>query len=97
MQLSLDSYLIPAPGIVQQTVKDEAVLILPERGEIKVLNEVGASIWALLDGRHTIGDVANMVYNTYDTDQGRAQTDVLQFISDLVRRNMLVVTLKAEG
>jgi hypothetical protein len=35
-------------------LEHEAVVVLPDKGEVKVLNEVGAQIWALADGTRSV-------------------------------------------
>ncbi len=52
--ISLDSYPVPTAAVVGRLVENEAVLVLPEKAQVKVLNQVGARIWALADGRRTL-------------------------------------------
>ena len=45
--ISPDGYILPTPAVIDRIIEDEAVLVLSEQGQVKVLNEVGARIWAL--------------------------------------------------
>ena len=45
------------PEAVSKIIGQEAVIILPAAGEIKVLNEVGARLWELVDGQRTIAEL----------------------------------------
>lgn len=89
MALSLESCPLHAQDIVWQQVDDEAVLMLPERAEVKVLNEVGARIWALIDGHRTVGAIAALIRAEYEVTPDAAQQDTLAFIHDLLQRQML--------
>lgn len=87
--LTLDSRLTAAPDIVGQMVQDEAVLIMPGHGNIKVLNEVGAFIWHRLDGHHTLAEIAAAVSSAYTVSHEQATADVLAFVNELVQREMV--------
>ncbi len=87
--LTPDSRLTAAPDIVGQLVQDEAVLIMPGHGNIKVLNEVGAFIWQRLDGSHTLAEIAAAVCSEYPVSHEQATADVLAFVNELVQRDMV--------
>jgi hypothetical protein len=87
--MSLDSVPVREHGIVGQVVDNEAVLVLPEKGEIKVLNEVGARIWELLDGMRSIREIAAALHAEYDVALAQAEGDTLDFITELASRQMV--------
>jgi hypothetical protein len=91
MQPSLDSRPTPAPGVVGQFVGDEVVLVLYEQGEAKVLNEVGTYIWRLVDGNHSVRDIAAAVCAVYEVDTTQAETDTLAFVEELLKRHILLL------
>jgi hypothetical protein len=85
-------YVLPQSGIVGQVLKDEAVLLLPAQGEVKVLNEVGARIWSLTDGTCTIKEIAAVLTAEYAVEQVQAEADTVAFVADLLRRNIVVLS-----
>lgn len=87
--LSLDTIPTPTAGVVGRVVDNEAVLVLPNKGEVKVLNEVGAFIWSQVDGERSIGVIARMVCKEYEADIKVAESDTLVFINDLVERGVV--------
>ncbi len=89
MSLSLESYPMQVPGIIGQAVQDETVLLLPERGEVKVLNEVGGYIWELADGSRTIRDIAAAIHAAFEVDTAQAEADTLTFVATMVNARML--------
>jgi hypothetical protein len=81
--LTLDVYPAPAPGVLGRVVDAEAVLVLPERGEVKVLNEVGARIWELADGTRPVREIAKIICEEFAVDVDIAEADTLEFLEDL--------------
>lgn len=90
--VSLDSYPIPEEGVIGRDLEKEAVLVMPGKGEVKVLNEVGARIWALIDGERSARDIAATLGSEYDVDLDTAQADTLVFLSDLLQRDMITLS-----
>jgi glycerol-3-phosphate O-acyltransferase len=94
IMISPDIYVIPASSAIGRTIDDEAVLVLPEQGQVKVLNEVGARIWALADGTRTVRDIVDTICTEYEVEPAQAEADTLDFVARLVERGM--VSLSAE-
>lgn len=92
MLLTLDVYPAPAPGVVGRLVDAEAVLVLPARGEVKVLNQVGARIWELSDGNRTVREIARVICEEYAVDADAAEVDTLTFLKDLVDRGAIATS-----
>jgi hypothetical protein len=88
---TLDRFVHPATGVVGQVLEREAVVILPLKGQVKVLNEVGALIWSLIDGTRSIHDIAVAITTRYDVDPDVAEADTLDFVTDLVSRGMVTL------
>jgi hypothetical protein len=87
--LSLDASPCPTAGVIGQVVHNEAVLVLPERGEIKVLNEVGARIWSLTDGNRTVREIATIIGHEYDVALAQVEADTLAFLQELSERQLI--------
>ena len=87
--ISLDSIPIPNPNVVGRVVADEAVLVLPEKGTVKVLNEVGARIWSLVNGIRRTSEIAEVVFYEFDVDLPTAQQDTLDFLDELASRDVI--------
>ncbi len=100
---ALDMYPIPASDVIGSIVKgrgaqpSEAVLVLPGKGQVKVLNEVGARIWSLADGTRTARDIAAQITQEYQVDQATAEADTLEFLSDLLEREIVTLAEEPKG
>jgi hypothetical protein len=93
--ITLDNIPVPTDEVVGRTVHSqaedrlEAVLVLPSRGKINVLNELGARIWTLADGKHTVKEIAAAICLAYEIDQSTAEQDTLQFLELLLERGVI--------
>jgi hypothetical protein len=69
---------------------DDAVFIIhPENSEMHQLREVGARIWELTDGEHTVAEIAAVICAEYDVQQGVAESDALEFLSELLEKDLI--------
>lgn len=89
--MQLTDVLAHTPGVVSRLIDQEAVLVYPQQGRVRVLNAVGARLWALADGRRSIADLVDTIVAEYDVAEERARADVLAFCADLVRRGVLTL------
>lgn len=89
--LTLETVCRPHPGVVYQIVDGEAVVVLPQAGQIKVLNEVGTRIWSLLNGSLTIGEIAGRICLEYYVELTRVEMDILEFLTDLEHKEIIQV------
>jgi len=93
--ISLDKIPIPKTGVVgrvlenQDPAKTEAVIVLPDKGQVKVLNEVGTRIWSLIDGKRTISDIIATIVKEYEVDINVAENDVILFLTDLKNKGVI--------
>jgi N-formylglutamate amidohydrolase len=72
-------------------VADEGYLVVvPARATVEVLNPVGGTIYAMLDGQHTRDDIVRSVVEEFDVDESQARRDLDAFLEELAARKMLV-------
>jgi t-SNARE complex subunit (syntaxin) len=87
--ITLNQIPKPVSGVTGQVVDGEAVLVLPDKGEVKVLNEVGARIWELADGTRTIAEIAELLTQEFEVDIQKAQDDALIFLQQLEQKGVI--------
>lgn len=85
----LDFYPVSKQEVVSRIVDNEAVLVLPSQGTLKVLNAVGAQIWSWIDGLRSVREIAEMLCAEYIIDQGEAELDTLEFLRNLESKGAL--------
>lgn len=75
--------------IAWRIIDEEAILVLPEESNVKVLNKTGTRIWQLIDGTNTVNDIANTIHNEFHVDPKTSLEDTSEFI-DLLKKNNLI-------
>lgn len=83
--------LIPKrnPDAAFRVIDGEAIVVLPERGEVKVLNVVGSRIWELMDGESTVDQISKKICKEYEVNEKEALTDISDFLAQLNNNGML--------
>jgi hypothetical protein len=79
------------PSVASRALDGEAVLVHPGQNKVAVLNEVGARLWELADGQHSIGDMAQVIADEYEVSLIKAEADTLAFCNDLAGRGLLTL------
>jgi hypothetical protein len=77
------------PELVWRPVDDGLVIVRPSDGQIRVLNGVGALVWQSMDGRRTVGDIADLVCDEYEVSLEQAQDDIRLFLEPLTEDGMV--------
>jgi len=70
--------------IVLREEGEEAFLFDPASSKIKVLNNTGAFIWKLCDGKHSRDDIINALKEEFNLpSQEEAEKDLAKFLETL--------------
>jgi hypothetical protein len=85
----LDSIPQRSPIVVSRLLDQDAVLVHPVQGKVRVLNSVGARVWELADGQRTLGDIIQTIAAEYPVDVARVEVEIPAFCEDLVQRGVL--------
>ena len=73
-----------------RSIGDEGgLVVLPGRSEVKVLNPVAIKVFELLDGKHSVEDIARAVTEEFDIDESQAVADIVDFVESLRKNGML--------
>jgi hypothetical protein len=86
-----EKYPVLHPQVAARIIDGEAVIVLPESGQVNVLNEVGSRIWELIDGTRSVGEITEIIVAEYDVTAEQAERDISDFIQELVDNKMLVL------
>ena len=87
--LTLETRLSKNTKIPWRLIEGEAILIDSEGGELIRMNEVGAEIWKLIDGRRTLGDLIEHLMASFEVSERRARKDVQRFVQRLLRQELV--------
>ena len=83
--------------IVEREIEGEMILIPIasdvvdlENDLIFSLNEIGKEIWQKIDGRKKVLDIVRELDDIYDIEEGELTRDVLNFLEELVKKDILL-------
>jgi hypothetical protein len=84
----LNSVYSHSPSIVTRKTGTEYVLVpiannIADMNSVYTLNDTGAFIWDLIDGKKSMKDLIRAVVAEYETDYDTAAADVNSFIADM--------------
>jgi hypothetical protein len=75
--------------IISRVIDDQILLLCPDSYQLFKLNEVGTRIWGLLDRYSKVDDIINCIRDYYKIDRDSALSDVLSFLNELSRKNII--------
>ena len=87
--MNLDTQLSIPPQVMSRLVGDETVLLDLASGMYFGLDGVGKRIWESVAEGHSLGQAAAVIAAEYEVEEAKAQSDVIEFASDLVERGLL--------
>jgi hypothetical protein len=90
--LEITSIPVRNPDVIGKLTEDEAVLVIPQKGQVKVINEVGAVIWELIDGKRNIAQIVSEIVAQFDVDPVSAEADTLNFMLELHKRDIVFIS-----
>ena len=79
-----------SPEAAFKEYQGQVTVVMPSRSEVHVLNETGSTLLTLLDGSHSVSDLANALVREYDVDYQTALRDTVEFLITLKGKGMLV-------
>lgn len=80
-----------SPDVAHQMIDNEAILVIPSKRAVNVLNEVGARIWQLSDGKRKTEDIAEVISKEFEVTKKEALQDTLEFVNELADKKMLIL------
>lgn len=79
-----------APEIIWRLMDNNAVVVSPTGGKVRVLNDVGTTIWKMLAEEQSQHLIHDYLVAHYDVSPEQAQQDLAHFLADLTERGLLV-------
>lgn len=90
--LSPASIVCCTDGNLSCGLQDEAVVLNLQSGVYFGLNPLAARIWELIKEPSSVDDVHRQLMNEYDIDADQCEADLLSFLEQLRKNNLLTVT-----
>jgi len=75
--------------MLREEFDDWAFLFNPDNSEVTIINPVGVIIWKMLDGHHTIEDIAKIINENFSDVPDNVQDNLITFIRELEKNNLV--------
>jgi len=84
----LKSVLLHSSSVVTRKTGNEYVLVpvsdnIADMDSVYTLNETGAFIWEVIDGKRSVEEIIGLVTQEYEIDRETAVNDVFDFIDKM--------------
>ena len=77
------------PDLMWRSLDDGTVIINPEQGDVRVLNDVGARVWELVDGQRSVSQIAREITQEYEVSLDDANKDLQEYLKVMITKGLL--------
>ena len=78
-----------AADLVWRLLDDNAVVVSPKVGEVRVLNRMGTIIWQHLNEGESLKDIEDYLVTNFQISRQNAHSDLKVFFDDLAERGVI--------
>ena len=102
-EVNMASIYVPSEDVVARKIEGVLILVPLAAGmgdmedELYTFNDTGEAIWARLDGRSSLAEIAAALAEVYDAPPDEIASDVAGLVRELAGRGMLVATRGRSG
>lgn len=95
-EVRFDIVYVQSENVVSRNIEGELLIVPLISGigdmedELFTMNETGKTIWERLDGKKNLQEVMLELSAEFDVSVGELEKDVVGFVTELIRRGMLV-------
>jgi hypothetical protein len=90
--IDLNSVIKRADDLVSCDLDGETALMSVENGKYYGLDPIGSRIWVLLEEARPVADLCGLLLQEFDVEPAQCQQDVLAFLTELAKDNLIMVT-----
>lgn len=92
MEIASESIYKAPDNYSWRDVNNELVVLNLQSGEYFTFNEVGRTIWLLINDSKSVEEITRSVTEQYATSEEKAGSDVRSFISNMLREGLLILS-----
>lgn len=90
----LDKAFVKDDNLMARNIGGETLIVpirnsIGDLNSIYTLNEVGARIWQLLDGRTSVNQIVGTISREYDVAATEAATDVVELLDSMAEAGLI--------
>ena len=89
-ELSGTDLLLRHREVDRNPLPDQTVLLFQKDTSLAVpVNQVGAAIWEMCDGAHSLDQIVDKLAETYDQERSCIEQDARAFLGELIRLGLV--------
>lgn len=89
--IDLNTILKKRKDIRYTKVPEGGLVLKHDTAEIITLNPMAIEIYHKLDGKKSVRELINEILNEYDVEEERAKNDIIEFLNELVNKNLVEI------
>ena len=89
--ISKDTTVVATPEQVSSDLAGESVILNLKTGMYFGLNEVGASVWNLLQQPRSVTDICTQILDEYEVDSEQCERDILTLLNELIESDLIEI------
>ncbi|NJM75617.1 MAG: lasso peptide biosynthesis PqqD family chaperone [Acaryochloridaceae cyanobacterium RU_4_10] len=89
--ISKNSIVVASPDQVSSDLAGESVILNLKSGTYFGLNEVGSSIWQLIQEPKAVCDICNAILEEYEVDAQTCESEVQALLEDLLAAQLVEI------
>ena len=85
-----ESRLRRQDSILMQEAAGSHILLNPVSGQCFALDDIGALIWSLCDGAHSVADIVAAIVSEYDAPVETVEADTFELLQAMAHEKLLL-------
>lgn len=77
------------PDIIWKNVRGETVLLNSVSGRYYGLNKVGCAFWEKVDGKRSLAEIAELLFEQFSVEKGRLFKDIEDLTKTLIENKLV--------
>ena len=79
-------------ALVHEVEDTGDIVLFDQQGkQLLLLNDIGAAVWLLLDGRRNVSQIVELITETLPAETDRVEQDVVSFLSTLQSHGLVSI------
>lgn len=83
-------FRVNSPNVIQETIDGEVIVVNLDNGNYYSLDNVGATIWSLIESGAAVSEVVDGITQRYEGNHIDVEDAVHQFVAELQREALIV-------
>lgn len=80
---------VHASRVAARVYGNDAVIISPDEGVVRMLNPTATRIWQLVDGNRSAGDIAAVLTGEFDINLSQAHQSVERLLGEFSEKQLI--------